>query len=97
MRPVARGIVWLAVFVGICLAPLVFALVGTNRAGQGFWTDFSVALGFVGLALMGVEFALVARIRAVAEPFGTDADSIADIDALQPQRGAAGFETGEVE
>ena len=33
MRPVARGIVWLAVFVGICLAPLVFALVGTNRAG----------------------------------------------------------------
>lgn len=73
MRPVARGIVWLAVFVGICLAPLVFALVGTNRPGQGFWTDFSVALGFVGLALMGVEFALVARIRAVAEPFGTDA------------------------
>lgn len=23
----------------------------TDRPGQGFWTDFSVALGFVGLAL----------------------------------------------
>jgi predicted ferric reductase len=45
----------------------------TNRPGQGFWTDFSVALGFVGLALMGIEFALVARVKTVAEPFGTDA------------------------
>ena len=55
------------------MAPLVFALMSTNRAGQGFWTDFSIALGFVGLALMGIEFALVARVKPIAEPFGTDA------------------------
>ena len=73
MRPVVRGIGWLGIFLGICVAPLVFALVSTDRAGLGFWTDFSVALGFVGLALMGVEFALVARVKPVAEPFGTDA------------------------
>ncbi len=73
MTSVVRGIVWLGVFVGICVAPLVFALMSTDRPGQGFWTDFSVALGFVGLALMGIEFALVARVRPVAEPFGTDA------------------------
>lgn len=73
MTPVVRGIAWLGIFVGICVAPLVFALMSTNRPGQGFWTDFSVALGFVGLALMGIEFALVARVRTVAEPFGTDA------------------------
>ncbi|MGW0810861.1 ferredoxin reductase family protein [Nonomuraea sp. NPDC002799] len=73
MRPTAQGIVWVGVFLGVCVAPLGFALIGTSRPGQGFWTDFSVALGFVGLALMGVEFALVARVRAVAEPFGTDA------------------------
>jgi predicted ferric reductase len=70
---VVRGIAWIGVFVGICVAPLVFALVSTDQPGQGFWTDFSVALGFVGLALMGIEFALVARVKAVAEPFGTDA------------------------
>jgi predicted ferric reductase len=73
MTPVVRGIAWLAVFVGICVAPLAFALMSTTQPGQGFWTDFSVALGFVGLALMGIEFALVARVRTVAEPFGTDA------------------------
>ena len=73
MRAVVRGISWLGIFIGICLAPLVFALVSTDRAGLGFWTDFSVALGFVGLALMGIEFALVARVKTVAEPFGTDA------------------------
>ena len=55
------------------MAPLVLALMSTSRPGQGFWTDFSVALGFVGLALMGIEFALVARVKTVAEPFGTDA------------------------
>ncbi|MGW3342688.1 ferredoxin reductase family protein [Nonomuraea rubra] len=73
MRATAQGIVWVGVFLGICVAPLSFALMGVSRPGQGFWTDFSVALGFVGLALMGIEFALVARVRAVAEPFGTDA------------------------
>jgi predicted ferric reductase len=72
MTSVVRGIAWLGIFVGICVAPLVFALMSTNQPGQGFWTDFSVALGFVGLALMGIEFALVARVKAVAEPFGTD-------------------------
>jgi predicted ferric reductase len=73
MRAVVRGIAWLGILIGICVAPLAFALISTNRPGLGFWTDFSVALGFVGLALMGVEFALVARVKIVAEPFGTDA------------------------
>ena len=73
MTSVVRGIAWLGIFLGICVAPLVFALMSTDQPGQGFWTDFSVALGFVGLALMGIEFALVARVRTVAEPFGTDA------------------------
>lgn len=73
MRSVVRGVAWLGILIGICVAPLVFALISTDRAGLGFWTDFSVALGFVGLALMGVEFALVARVKSVAEPYGTDA------------------------
>jgi hypothetical protein len=39
------------ILIGIRVAPFAFALVSTNRPGQGFWTDFFVALGFVGLAL----------------------------------------------
>src|SRR5262245_62262682 len=73
MTSVVRGISWVGILIGICVAPLVFALMSTNRAGQGFWTDFSIALGFVGLSLMGIEFALVARVKPIAEPFGTDA------------------------
>ena len=67
---VFRGTVWIALFLGVSLAPLVFALIGTTRPGQGFVTDFSVALGFVGLAMMGLEIALVARFSAFAAPFG---------------------------
>jgi hypothetical protein len=33
----------------------------------------SVALGFVGLAMMGLQFALIARFKPVAAPFGIDA------------------------
>jgi predicted ferric reductase len=55
------------------IAPLVFAAIGASRPYHGFWTNFSVALGFVGLAMMGLEFALVARFEAMAAPFGQDA------------------------
>ncbi|MGH9027207.1 MAG: ferredoxin reductase family protein [Acidimicrobiia bacterium] len=73
MSLVIRGAIWIGVFLGVALAPLVFAVIGVSEPGRGFATEFSVALGFVGLALMGLDFALVARFRAVAAPFGTDA------------------------
>ena len=73
MSVVVRGIVWLALFVGIAVAPLVFAAVGVADTERGFTTEFSSALGFVGVMLMGLEFALVARFRSVAAPFGTNA------------------------
>lgn len=53
------------------LAPLVLAWSGIEP-GRGFLIDFSVALGFVGLSLMGLQFLVAARSRWVAAPFGTD-------------------------
>lgn len=73
MRLVLRGTLWIGLFIGICIAPLVFAAIAVSGPGRGFRTEFSVALGFVGLALMGLEFVLVARFRGIAAPFGTDA------------------------
>lgn len=73
MRLVVGGAGWLALYLGVALAPLVFATIGITEPGRGFWTEFSVALGFLGVALMGLQFALVARFRSVAAPFGTDA------------------------
>ena len=50
---------------------LVFAWAGPEP-GRGFLVNLSVALGFVGLAMMGLQFALVARFKSVSAPFGMD-------------------------
>ena len=73
MTLVTRAVTWVLVYLGVVLAPLVFAVIGASQPDHDFWTNFSVALGFTGLAMMGLEFALVARFRAVAAPFGQDA------------------------
>jgi predicted ferric reductase len=73
MSLIVRGAMWIGLFLGVAVAPLVFAVIDISVPGRGFATEFSAALGFVGLALMGLEFALVARFQAVAAPFGTDA------------------------
>jgi predicted ferric reductase len=70
---VARAVAWILVYLGVVLAPLVFAVIGASQPDHDFWTNFSVALGFTGLAMMGLEFALVARFKVVAAPFGQDA------------------------
>jgi predicted ferric reductase len=73
MTLAVRGIFWVLAYLGVVLAPLVFALVGASQPDHSFVTNFSVALGFVGLAMMGMEFVLVARFETVAAPFGEDA------------------------
>ncbi|MCU0311301.1 MAG: ferric reductase-like transmembrane domain-containing protein [Acidimicrobiales bacterium] len=73
MRVLVQGFVYIAVFVGVALAPLVFAAIGVAESERGVLTELSAAFGFVGLALMGLEFALIARFKQVAAPFGTDA------------------------
>jgi predicted ferric reductase len=73
MSLAVRAVFCVIAYLGVVLSPLVFAVIGGSQPDHGFWTNFSVALGFVGLAMMGLEFALVARFRPVAAPFGQDA------------------------
>ncbi|MFB7874209.1 ferric reductase-like transmembrane domain-containing protein [Nocardia sp. NPDC056064] len=68
-----RGVAWIGLYLAAALVPLVFAVVGPVAGGRGFLTEFSVALGFVGMSMLGMQFALVARFQAVAAPFGEDA------------------------
>jgi predicted ferric reductase len=70
---VVRAVFWVVGYLGAVLSPLVFAAIGAGHPDHGFWTNFSVALGFVGLAMMGLEFVLVARFQPLAAPFGQDA------------------------
>jgi predicted ferric reductase len=73
MTLVVRAVFWVMAYLGAVLSPLVFAAIGAGHPEHGFWTNFSVALGFVGLAMLGLEFVLVARVRPLAAPFGQDA------------------------
>ena len=68
----ARGAVWIAVYLFFILAPQFALLAGPLPPSRDFWTEFSVALGYAGLAMMGLQFGLTARFRYVTEPWGED-------------------------
>src|SRR6478609_4514021 len=67
-----RGGVWILVYLFFILAPLFALLTGSFAPAREFWTEFSVALGYAGLAMMGLQFGLTARFRHVTEPWGED-------------------------
>ena len=71
-RRLAVGALWVGLFLAVALAPLGFVFVGPTPAGRDFWTELSVALGFVGLSTMGLQFAVTARFRRLANPYGID-------------------------
>jgi predicted ferric reductase len=52
--------------------PLLILLRGVLPKGGGFWWDFAMALGFGGLAMLGLQSALTARFRRATAPFGVD-------------------------
>jgi predicted ferric reductase len=68
-----RGAFWIIVYVALCIAPLLVASIGVDPPGRGLVNDFSIALGFVGLAMMTLQFALVGRFQHIAAPYGMDA------------------------
>jgi predicted ferric reductase len=66
------AVFWILVYLTLALAPLFVLMVSGTRPGRGFWTEFSVALGFAGLAMIGLQFLLTARYRALTTPYGID-------------------------
>ncbi|RFA10439.1 hypothetical protein B7R54_15440 [Subtercola boreus] len=76
-RPVLRRrtrgafAIWVALYTLIVVLPLPLALIRLDP-GRGFWINFSVALGFVGLSMFGLQFAMAARSAAVVHPVGMD-------------------------
>ena len=67
-----RSVGWLLIYLFFILAPLFALLLGAMPPARDFWTEFSVALGYAGLAMMGLQFGLTARFRYVTEPLGED-------------------------
>ena len=72
LRYAVRGAIWLILYLFFILAPLFALLAGSIPPARDFWTEFSVAIGYSGLAIMGLQFGLTARFRYVTEPWGED-------------------------
>lgn len=67
-----KAAIWIGIYLLLVMAPLLVLLLGPTPPGSGFWWDLSMALGFAGLAMMGVQFALTARFKRASAPFGID-------------------------
>ncbi len=67
-----QGFFWIFLFLGLALAPIVLLMIEPRAAAREFYREFSVALGFSGLALAGMQFVLTARFRFLTAPYGTD-------------------------
>jgi predicted ferric reductase len=72
MKTISSVILWVSVYLVLVLAPLLILMLGEVPPGSGYWWDFSMALGFAGMAMMGVQFLLTARFRRASAPFGID-------------------------
>ncbi|RIK40860.1 MAG: oxidoreductase [Chloroflexi bacterium] len=72
MRRIIYGVFWVGVYLILILTPLVVLLIGPTPPGRSFWRELSVALGFVGLAMLGIQFFLTARVPGVTRPYGID-------------------------
>jgi hypothetical protein len=63
-----HGAAWLVLHLLSILAPLFAMLAGTLPPARDVWTEFAVAQGYSGRAMMGLQFGLTARFRFVTRP-----------------------------
>ncbi len=73
-NPVVIGVSWIGAYLIIILLPLLILLFypPTPNNERSFWLEFSAALGFIGLAMMAMQFALTARLKYVEASYGID-------------------------
>ncbi|NMC46210.1 MAG: hypothetical protein GYA52_05195, partial [Chloroflexi bacterium] len=64
---------WIALFILLVFTPIAVLIIGYTPSTYLYpLYDASLAFGFIGLALMAVQFILTARIKWIKEPFGSD-------------------------
>jgi predicted ferric reductase len=71
MNPLS-GAFWIGLYLLVVLSPVFMMMAAPHPSGRTFWLELSVALGFVGLTQIAVQFALIARFRRVTAPYGID-------------------------
>ncbi len=71
-RQALHALLLIGLYLAIVLAPLGLMLAGPWPEGRLYLRDLSVALAFSGMSLIGLQFALTARIPSLKRPFGSD-------------------------
>jgi predicted ferric reductase len=66
------GFFWISLYLLVVLVPVFLMLVPPVPSGRQFWLEFSIALGFVGLTQIAVQFVLIARFKRITAPYGID-------------------------
>jgi 3-phenylpropionate/trans-cinnamate dioxygenase ferredoxin reductase subunit len=72
LNRILQGIFWILVYLFLTLLPVLVMFLPPRPPGREFIREFSVALGFVGLAMMALQFALTARFKTIKSPYGAD-------------------------
>lgn len=66
------GLFWLLLYLAVVMVPVFLMLVPPVPSGRPFIQELSIALGFVGLTQIGLQFLLIARFKRVTAPYGID-------------------------
>ena len=69
---VIQGIFWVLVYILLISAPIWILFTGELPPGRELWRELSVSLGFLGLAMMMLQFVLTARFKTIKAPYGAD-------------------------
>ncbi len=72
MNRAISGVFWIGLYLLVVLVPVFLMLLPPVPSGRTFWLELSIALGFVGLTQIAVQFVLIARFRRVTAPYGID-------------------------
>ncbi len=68
-----EGAIGVAAYVSLAALPVLLMLAPPVPPARGFLREFSVALGFAGLGILGLQLVLTARLHRIKAPYGIDA------------------------
>ncbi len=71
-RRLLVGSAYIGLYLALAVAPLLVLALDELPPRRDVWTELSVGLGFLGLSTMALQFAVTARLRHVAAPYGLD-------------------------
>jgi len=71
-KNILQGLLWITIYLLLVLIPVLVMFIEPRPVGREFWRELSVSLGFIGLALMALQFALTTRFKWLKAPYGAD-------------------------